>query len=35
MLLKDDTGNEVVKLVDFGIAKPVLEQDSISPLPAR
>lgn len=28
MLLKDDTGNEVVKLVDFGIAKPILEQDS-------
>lgn len=28
MLLKDDTGNEVVKLVDFGIAKPVTETDS-------
>ncbi len=28
MLLKDDTGNEVVKLVDFGIAKPLCDQDS-------
>ena len=28
VLLKDDTGNEVVKLVDFGIAKPITEQES-------
>ncbi len=28
VILKDDTGNEVLKLVDFGIAKPVMEADS-------
>lgn len=28
VLQKDDTGNEVIKLVDFGIAKPMVEQDS-------
>lgn len=28
VILKDDTGNEVIKLVDFGIAKPMIEQDS-------
>ncbi|MBX9951835.1 MAG: protein kinase [Candidatus Obscuribacterales bacterium] len=28
VLQKDDIGNEVIKLVDFGIAKPMVEQDS-------
>lgn len=28
VLIKDEIGNDVVKLVDFGIAKPMTEQDS-------
>lgn len=28
VILKDDTGNEIIKLVDFGIAKPVMESQS-------
>lgn len=34
VLLKDDTGNQVVKLVDFGIAKPIHDLDKDSDLTA-
>lgn len=28
VILKDDTGNEIIKLVDFGIAKPLVDNQS-------